>query len=311
MLGTLGRAVLQTVNALDSGSDVPRPSGYLVYSGKLIPGWSIRLLVLMLIAPVVITTVDGLARVRRRGHRVLDWVGWALSWALAFVLGGLVVLGAHLVGALSGAPGGPVPAGVAPPQTAGIVTLVLAFLVILAGLLLLAPWLARLLGARTASARRPRAAGPAAGIAVSMILSVVGVAMWLTNPFAAVLIVPALHVWMWLGCVQAPIPRAVKLAGVVLGAVPPALAVLYYAVTLKLSPIGVVWNGVLMIASGQIGPATALLWSLVLGCFAGMLVLAVRRPNREPEPQAAISVRGPASYAGPGSLGGTQSALRR
>jgi hypothetical protein len=310
MLGTLGRAVLQTVNALSSASDVPRPSGYLVYSGKLIPGWSIRLLALMLIAPVVITTVDGLARVRRRGHRVLDWVGWVLSWALAFVLGGLVVLGAHLVGALSGAPGGPVPAGVSAPHTAGIVTLVLALLVILAGLLLLAPRLARLLG--VALQRPPaEAPGPAAGIAVSMILSVVGVAMWLTNPFAAVLIVPALHVWMWLGCVQAPIPRGVKLAGVVLGAVPPALAVLYYALTLKLSLIGVVWNGVLMIAGGQIGPATALLWSLVLGCFAGMLVLAVRRPNREHEPRAAITVRGPAGYAGPGSLGGTQSALRR
>jgi hypothetical protein len=237
-------------------------------------------------------------------------VGWVLSWALAFVLGGLVVLGAHLVGALSGAPGGPVPAGVSAPHTAGIVTLVLALLVILAGLLLLAPRLARLLG--VALQRPPaEAPGPAAGIAVSMILSVVGVAMWLTNPFAAVLIVPALHVWMWLGCVQAPIPRGVKLAGVVLGAVPPALAVLYYALTLKLSLIGVVWNGVLMIAGGQIGPATALLWSLVLGCFAGMLVLAVRRPNREHEPRAAITVRGPAGYAGPGSLGGTQSALRR
>jgi hypothetical protein len=309
MLGSLGRAVLQTVNALNAGPDVPRPSAYLVYSGKLIPAWAIRLLVLMLIAPVLITTVDGLARVRRRGHRVLDWVGWALSWALAFVLGGLVVFGAHLVGALSRAPGGPVPAGVAPPQTAGIVTLALALVVILAGLLLLAPWLARLLG----GALQPptEGAGPAAGIAVSMILSVVALAMWLTNPFAAVLIVPALHVWMWLGCVQAPIPRMVKLAGVVLGAVPPALAVLYYALSLKLSPVGVVWNGVLMIASGQIGPATALLWSLVLGCFAGMLVLAVRRPNREHEPRAAITVRGPASYAGPGSLGGTSSALRR
>jgi hypothetical protein len=87
--------------------------------------------------------------------------------------------------------------------------------------------------------------------------------------------------------------------------------VLYYALTLKLSPIGVLWNGVLMIASGQIGLATVLLWSVVLGCFAGMLVLAVRQPNREPEPRAAITVRGPASYAGPGSLGGTRSALRR
>jgi hypothetical protein len=308
-LGSLGRAVLQAINALNAGSDVSRPSAYLVYSGKLIPAWAIRLLVLVLIAPVLITTIDGLARVRRRGHRMLHWVGWALSWGLAFVLGGLVILGARLVGALSGAPGGPVPPGVAPPQTGGVVTLVLALVIILAGLLL-APRLARALGVRITHPLS-EGASPAAGIAVSMILSVVGVAMWLTNPFAAVLIVPALHVWMWLGCVQAPIPRVVKLAGVALGAIPPALAVLYYALTLKLSPIGVLWNGVLMIASGQIGLATVLLWSVVLGCFAGMLVLAVRRPNREHEPRTAITVRGPAGYAGPGSLGGTQSALRR
>jgi hypothetical protein len=310
MLGNLGRTVLQTVNALNSGSDVARPSGYLVYSGKLIPGWSIRLLVLMLVVPVVMTTVDGLARARRRGHAVLGGIGWALSWALAFVLGALAILGAQLVGALSGAPGGPVPAGVAPPRTAGIVTLVVALALILAGLVVLAPWLARRLGV---TLRRAPSEGrsPAAGVAVSVILSVVGIAMWLINPFATVLIVPALHVWMWLGCVQAPIPRVLKLAGVVLGAVAPALAVLYYALTLKLSPVGVLWNGVLMIASGQIGLASVLLWSMVLGCFAGMLVLAVRRPDREPEPRAAISVRGPAGYAGPGSLGGTRSALRR
>jgi hypothetical protein len=308
-LGTLGRAVLQTVNALNSGSDVARPSAYLVASGKVIPAWSIRLLVLVLIAPVLITTVDGLARVRRRGHRVLGWVAWALLWAVAFVLGWLVVLGAHLVGALSGAPGGPVPAGVAPPQAAGMVTLVLALLMIMAGLAL-APRLGRLLGVRV---KRPEQDGadPAAGIAMSLVLSLVAVAIWLTNPFAAVLLVPALHAWMWLGCAQAPIPRVAKVAGVILGAVPPALAVLYYAATLKLSPVGVLWNGVLMIANGQIGLATALLWSVVLGCFAGMLALAVRRPHREQEPQPARSVRGPASYAGPGSLGGTRSALRR
>jgi hypothetical protein len=190
-----------------------------------------------------------------------------------------------------------------------MVTLVLALLMIMAGLAL-APRLGRLLGVRV---KRPEQDGadPAAGIAMSLVLSLVAVAMWLTNPFAAVLLVPALHAWMWLGCAQAPIPRVAKVAGVILGAVPPALAVLYYAATLKLSPVGVLWNGVLMIANGQIGLATALLWSVVLGCFAGMLALAVRRPHREQEPQPARSVRGPASYAGPGSLGGTRSALRR
>jgi hypothetical protein len=41
---------------------------------------------------------------------------------------------------------------------------------------------------------------------------------------------------------------------------------------------------------------------------AGVIVLASRQPRPE---QAPVTVRGPASYAGPGSLGGTESALRR
>jgi hypothetical protein len=36
-----------------------------------------------------------------------------------------------------------------------------------------------------------------------------------------------------------------------------------------------------------------------------------RRPTDGLEPDARPSVRGPSSYAGPGSLGGTESALRR
>ena len=135
--------------------------------------------------------------------------------------------------------------------------------------------------------------------------------MWVLNPFAAILLVPAAHVWMWLGSVDIPIPRPLKLIGVLLGAIPPVLAVIYYAATLHLSPIGVLWNGALMIARGQIGTAPALLWSLALGCLAGMLVLVVRAPKREHPAPTAITVRGPRSYAGPGSLGGTESALRR
>jgi hypothetical protein len=309
-MGPVGRAVLQSLNALNAGSDVARPSAYLVYSGKVIPAWAIRLLVLVLIGPVVFTTIDGLARARRRGQPLLDWMAWVLACALAFVLGGLVVLGARVVGALSDAPGGPVPAGAAPPHTAGIAILSVAGLVILLGLAVLAPWLARLAGFAFRRRLDPGAA-PAAGVAVSVVLSAVGVAMWVVNPFAALLLVPALHVWMWLGSVEFPIPRLVKLAGVLLGALPPALAVVYYATALDLSPVGVLWNGVLMIARGQIGPAPALLWSLALGCFAGMLMLVVRSPKRERTQGAAITVRGPATYAGPGSLGGTQSALRR
>ena len=38
---------------------------------------------------------------------------------------------------------------------------------------------------------------------------------------------------------------------------------------------------------------------------------AGRRTRRAPGPSSEITVRGPVTYAGPGSLGGTESALRR
>ena len=62
------------------------PSSYLVFSGKAIPAWAVRLLVLMLILPVLVATVDGLARARRRGHSILRWSAWVLAAAVPFVL---------------------------------------------------------------------------------------------------------------------------------------------------------------------------------------------------------------------------------
>ena len=42
-----------------------------------------------------------------------------------------------------------------------------------------------------------------------------------------------------------------------------------------------------------------------------VILVAVRTARVEGEEEAKISIRGPVSYAGPGSLGGTESALRR
>jgi hypothetical protein len=58
--------------------------------------------------------------------------------------------------------------------------------------------------------------------------------------------------------------------------------------------------------------AAALVLATWLSCLAGLLtVLRTRRrvaATAKPEP---LRTRGPATYAGPGSLGGTESALRR
>ena len=73
--------------------------------------------------------------------------------------------------------------------------------------------------------------------------------------------------------------------------------------------------GVLLLAGGHIGLPAALLWSIGLGCAAATVMLSLTSgpplAGAGDEPYEEITIRGPMSYAGPGSLGGTESALRR
>ena len=96
---------------------------------------------------------------------------------------------------------------------------------------------------------------------------------------------------------------------------PLALLVLFYCKELGLGLGDAAWMAVLLLAGGQIGLPGAILWSVAFGCVAGATMLAVRAQRPAPGPRMAdlheVTIRGPMSYAGPGSLGGTESALRR
>jgi hypothetical protein len=309
-IDALGRSVLSAIDALDSAPQVPAPSAYLMFSGQEIPGWAIRLLVLALIVPVLAATVDGLARARRRGHAILPWVLWVVSAALPFVLAALLVRAMRVVGLIDAAPPGPL-AGGAVTLHAGAVA-ILAFLacVIVLGLTVLRPLVLRIARARAMSAFLD-VGGPGAAAALLLALCVVSLAIWLANPFAAMLLVPALHLWLWAAGSQRRLPRTLVLALLLGGLVLPALAALFYAGDLGLSAPQAAWSAVLLLAGGGVTLSTALEWSVVLGCAASMTLIAVRAA-RQPRPEPApVTVRGPVSYAGPGSLGGTGSALRR
>jgi hypothetical protein len=159
---------------------------------------------------------------------------------------------------------------------------------------------------------RRGSAGEGAGAAVLLVICVAALTIWLANPFAAALMIPALHLWMWVVDPDVRIPRSLAALMILIGLAPPVLVVFYYVHSLGLSPVDVIWNGALLIAGGQLGLLAAVEWSVVLGCVASVAVI-VRRAERStgPEESEALSVRGPVGYAGPGSLGGTESALRR
>jgi Peptidase family M28 len=333
-----GRAVLESVSALEAGPTVPGPSSYLRWSGKLIPAWAVRLLVLALIVPVLCATIDGLARARRRGHRVLRWVLWVLSAALPFLLAVLAVVGLRAVGAIDVAPPGPV--GGDALTLSGRAWGILAGLACIIALGFVVRWRVGrdLLAAKNAHPAEPAPteeptnghartrsrreavaddpASPGAAAALMLVLCAITLVLWLVNPFAAALLVPALHLWIW---IVGPEPRPRAPLAVPLfaaGLVPGALALLHYASVLGLGAAPAAWNAVLMLAGGSVSVVTATEWSIVAGCVVSLAAMIVRTA-RHPRPEAAevpITVRGVGGVpinAGPGSLGGTKSALRR
>jgi small-conductance mechanosensitive channel len=135
--------------------------------------------------------------------------------------------------------------------------------------------------------------------------------VWAANPYAALLVIPALHVWLIPLAPELRVRRWLAVALVLAGAIPLALLAVGYLTTLRVNPLQGLWMALVLVAGGHVGPLAALIWSLMLGGGVAVLAASARRAQGEPAQPSEITVRGPVSYAGPGSLGGTRSALRR
>jgi hypothetical protein len=189
----------------------------------------------------------------------------------------------------------------------------------------LACWCARMLAAAVRGRSRPEGEPAANGfarrrdsvpgvdglaVATGTWLSAVAAVAWLLNPYAAGVLVLASHLWLfaaggWRGWLA--------LAAVTIGLVPVLAVGVHYGFALDLGPVGLAWGAALAAASGS-GLWSTLLLAAVLAALAGVVrvLFARRRIAREsPIQGGSIKTRGPLSYAGPGSLGGTESALRR
>jgi hypothetical protein len=151
-----------------------------------------------------------------------------------------------------------------------------------------------------------------AAAALGLVVSVLAALVWVVNPFAAALLVPAAHAWLFAAAPGSEMSSRTRFALVAVGLVLPALMVLHYALALTLGVLDLVWLALLITAGGHVTPLAALFLSVLAGSFVGVVaVVRTRRRvvrNAEPDP---IRTRGPIGYAGPGSLGGTESALKR
>jgi hypothetical protein len=303
----LGRAALASLTALDAVPSLRAgPVADVVTAPAVLPAWAVRLGVGALLLAPLLAAVDALARVRRRREKVAPWVRWLLGLALPALLAAAFARALGLVG-LVDAPPAPVPADALGGSS---VALGAVALVALLGACFARPALARLVGR---GPRDPVAGSAVAGAAVAVLLvhSAVLVELWVRDPYAAALLVPAAHLWTF---VLVPERRPRRVIGVVLVGLSllGALALLASAVA-PMDPAAAEAPSALLalVAGGHASPLAWLEASLLLSCALAALLVAWHGRVPRPEEDRRITVRGPVTYAGPGSLGGVESTLRR
>jgi hypothetical protein len=312
----VGRSVLSALDALDTAPNLPAAmQDSTLLQRKTIPEWAVSLLVGALLLPALIAVADGLARARRRRLPVGRAVLWTLSCALPFFTCAVLAYVLGWLGVLGATPSVPVLPSALPfdgSATTAVVALVLTFA--LAWLL----W--GVLVRRLGWGMRPDP--EVSGLAMMLVAVPVAIVVWLANPYTALLALPALHLWLVLATRErleiAPrLRRLGSLALVALGLLPLALLILFYAGQYAMGAGEVAWAATLLVAGGHVGFLATVLWSVALGSAAAATAIALVAQDAEPltgtgpGQRRDVTIRGPLSYAGPGSLGGTESALRR
>jgi hypothetical protein len=311
-LDEFGRAAVRAVSAIDAATGsggreaafAGEPAG-IVTLRNVMPGWTVRVLVLCLLLPALLAALDAYFRARRRRLPGERWAAWIVASSVPFAVAWLWARGLGLLQAVD-APGAPVLPAWRPLDAPGAIALASS---VVAGLL---AWFALrpLLVRRIAVTGSPAAGG--AGAALGLVLAGLALMVWLDNAYAAALLLPAAHVWLFLAAPGTRLRGWRASVAVAAGLLPALLAVLYWCLALGLGPLGLGWSTFLAVAGGHLTLVTGLVVALLGGCVVTLVaILASRRAvaaHARPEP---LLTRGPAGYAGPGSLGGTESALRR
>jgi len=301
-LEAFGKAAVRVVSAIDAAR--PRdqdafadtPDG-IVTMRNVLPDWAIRLVIATLLLPALLAALDAFFRVRRRHLPVAPALGRIAIGAVPVVVAWVWLRLLGVTGLVSAADGAVLPDAY-PLDTAGLVGIGSAVLVAA-----LAWYLTRRLLARRAAADSHAIA---TGLAICALTSIV----WFINPYAAALLLPAMHLWLfaaggWSG-------RA-GFAAIVGGLALPILAVAYLGAALALGPVDFAWAAALAVAGGH-GVWTAFALAGLFAALGGLIRVLLTRERGERERVDGggdFKTRGPLSYAGPGSLGGTESALRR
>lgn len=303
-----GRAATRSVSALDGrrGATASPGTAIVLAKGKLLEGWVIRLLAAALLLPVLAAAIDAFARANRRQAHVGAWLVWTALGALPFAFGFLLMRLLDASGVLR-APNAPVQPETIPFDAGNALAIVCVL-----GLGALG-WfgLRRIIWREVAPGERDPGAG-GGGAATALALALAGLATWAVNPYAALVLLPAIHCSMLVGLGDGRPRWSLVAPALVLGVLPPLLAMAYIVDALGLGLGGGLWSLWLLFAGGHVSLPAVGIAATLLGCLASVLaILHARERTGKSSIEQPLQTRGPMSYAGPGSLGGTESALRR
>lgn len=272
-LGALGRATLRTITALDRGPKPAHgPDSYVTAVSQVMPGWVLSLLAVTLLIPALVAAVDAFARARRKHVEVVAWLRWVAAWVAPFLAGLTVAELLALTGATPPPPPAPVPPDVLPLDGGA-----LGVLGGVAAAMALALLLARFLAARP-DQRLIRPQAPGAGVALALVSSVAALLLWLANPYAGLLAVPAAHLWLLVLLAGVQPKRRVRGVLLALGALPALLVALYYLIALSMDPLTGAWYLLLLVSGHSVGLLTALVGCVMLGALCASVELVYRSP---------------------------------
>ncbi len=276
-LQAAGRGVLSAFYAIDHAGEIgtAQTTG-LNLSGRVLSEWSLALLTLTLLIGPLALSGDALVRLtRRRRGAAPRLLLTPLLCAVPFALGAATLRLLSLAGLLH-----------APPDPLGAAGLHFSFGAALALILTLAV----LAGCCRALAKlAPPASAPAA-LLIGCLLAFI---VWLIDPYATLLAIPALHLWPHASSRR---DRPGQIALLVVPALAPlALLIAFYALWLGLGPAQILLEGMVMVGGGFVGLGGVLLWSIALGVFAAIAIATLDRragqaPRASPPPADRVPV---------------------
>lgn len=269
-IDAFGRSLFALIDAVDLAPGlVHGPSTYVEAGENLIPGWTLVALSLALIFPVLLTAIDACARVSRREGSLAAAIAWAAARCLPLVGGLALLYGLTLVGLIPD-PGFPFDPG---EFESGARTAASFTLIAIAAI------------ASATALRHFKITGrsaPAGSLAPAGLLSALaGVALWLANPYLALLFAPAAHVWLLADGPSSHRRSTIVVGAALLSLLPVLAAIGSVSGSLELGS-DAPWFFTLMLADGQISFLAALGGCFISGSLIAASALAIGGGGRLP-----------------------------